>query len=313
MDVSTDRRSIGLIVVFAVWALSAVAHPGSGIATGADGQVYFTYTGSGFYKIDATGALSQLDSTSFHFLAIDEQGTFREKNLPRVPSAEFKVVGDKPGVILASSFPAVVGTDGAFYYPEDKDGAVQLMRVTAKGERSRFATLPAAIETSYEGKQIRAEWIHGLANGPDGTLYYAEKGAVRRVNRNGRVTTVAENISVPDYVRPPSIEDDRVVPALRDLEVATDGTVYVAASACSALVRISPGGEVSVALRAESPWSPSGVAILGEDVYVLEHRYIKADRPIEWNPRVRKLSKDGAATIVAEVDKSSVATSNKRD
>jgi hypothetical protein len=87
---------------------------------------------------------------------------------------------------------------------------------------------------------------------------------------------------------------------LRGLDVARDGTIYVAASACGALLKISKDGKVSVALRSADSWSPTGVAVSGGDLYVLEYLYV-AGGPKEWVPRVRKVSADGKATVVASV------------
>ena len=90
-------------------------------------------------------------------------------------------------------------------------------------------------------------------------------------------------------------------PALRGLDVAPDGAIYVAASACSALLKITPKGAVSVVLRAEDAWSPTGVAVSGDDLYVLEYLHIKAERREDWIPRIRKLSRGGTASVIATV------------
>jgi formylglycine-generating enzyme required for sulfatase activity len=85
--------------------------------------------------------------------------------------------------------------------------------------------------------------------------------------------------------------------------VAADGTVYVAASACSAVLKITPEGTVSVVLRATDGWSPQGVAVAGDTLYVLEYNYVATDRREDWLPRVRKLAPDGTASVIAQVEK----------
>lgn len=146
-------------------------------------------------------------------------------------------------------------------------------------------------------------WIHGLAAGPDGSLYYAEQAAVRRIAADGTVSVVAEKITVPDCVHPEAVPDDRIGPGLRDLDVAADGTVYVAASACCALLKIAPDGAQSVVLRGDNSWSPTGVVVSKGDIYVLEYRYIPAGRREEWVPRVRKISQNGEVTTLATVER----------
>jgi hypothetical protein len=164
---------------------------------------------------------------------------------------------------------------------------------------------------SYTGRPVEAEWVWGLADGPGGSLYYTEKHAVRRVAADGTVTTIAENVVVPDCEHPPAVTESHLEPGLYGLDVAADGTVYVAASACSALLKIMPDGVVSVALRGTGGWSPQGVAVAGDTLYVLEFNYIKASEREDWMPRVRKVTPDGTATIIAEITKPMRAAAKK--
>jgi hypothetical protein len=177
------------------------------------------------------------------------------------------------------------------------------MRLAPSGDPHVFATLPIAVEMQRDGKAVPVPWIHGLAAGPNGSLYYAERDAVRRIAPDGTVLLVAGKITVPGCVHPPAATEQHLGPALRGLDVAPDGTVYVTASACCALLRISPGGSVSVVLRGSDAWSPMGVAISGGDLYVLEYRYIEADRREDWLPRVRKVSRDGRVAVIATVER----------
>ena len=95
----------------------------------------------------------------------------------------------------------------------------------------------------------------------------------------------------------------RLGPALRGLDVASDGTVYVAASACSAVLKIAPDRSASVVLRASDAWTPTGVAISGDDLYVLEYRYIESERREDWLPRVGKVTRDGKVSTIAAVER----------
>ena len=88
-------------------------------------------------------------------------------------------------------------------------------------------------------------------------------------------------------------------PALRGLAVDSDGTVYAAAVGCHRVVRITPDGKVEVVLKAERPWSPTGVALHGGDVYVLEYTNANGGPADGWTPRVRKLARDGRVTTLA--------------
>jgi hypothetical protein len=234
-------------------------------------------------------------------MAIDHRGGLTDRDMPRSTGGELPVVGPDPTLILSSDYPIAVGPDGALYYPKPGDGGLRVMRQAPGGRPMTFATLPPVIEVGPDGKAAAVPWIHGLTAGPDGSLYYAERNAVRRIAADGTVSLVAGNISVPRCERPPAANDDRLGPGLRGLDVTAEGTIYVAASACSALLKITPKGAVSVVLRAEDAWSPTGVAVSGDDLYVLEYRHIKAERREEWIPRIRKLSRGGTASVIATV------------
>lgn len=302
----TNHFGILLFVVlahFAFTAFSASAHPGSGITVNSQGEVYFVHTGVGVFKVDREGRMVRYAEPGFHFMILDSEGRFALQRWPRFPDGEIRTAGTSPTLLLASSFPLVIGSDGALYYPQaGDDHQVRVMRVAPSGPPVAFATLPTAMEIGPDGKPLRAQWIHGLAAGRDGTLYYSEQSAVRRIGPDGSVSLVADASTVPDCDRPSGMSGGPHGPLLRGLDVAPNGTLFVAASGCSAVLKITPTGAVSVVLRASDAWSPTGVAMAGNDLYVLEFRYIKVKRAEEWLPRVRKVSQDGTVTVVATVN-----------
>src|SRR5947209_11742147 len=95
-------------------------------------------------------------------------------------------------------------------------------------------------------------------------------------------------------------------PYLRGLAVTEEGTVYAAVTGCRCVVKLTPEGKVETVLIAEKPWAPTGVAVRGKDVFVLE--YTNTDQPKGWAPRVRKLGPDGKVAILA-----TVASAEKED
>jgi sugar lactone lactonase YvrE len=259
--------------------------------------VYFIDTGKGIWRIDAQGRLAQREGPAFHWLAIDAGGRFARTRLPSSPDAEMKAVGADPTLIVSSDFPVTVGRDGALYYPEPGSGGrLQIFRVAPSGARTVFATLPAATESGP------LQWLNGIAAGPDGSIYYTENQAIRRINPRGTLSTVASKVTVPGCVRPPGWEAP-LGSDLRGLAVASDGTVFVAASGCGAVLKIEARGKISTILRADPPWSPTAVAVAGKAVYVLEYLHTASDNRREWLPRVKKVSPGGAAVLVATIER----------
>jgi hypothetical protein len=170
---------------------------------------------------------------------------------------------------------------------------VRIVNIAPSGATSARALLPPM----QSGGRV-ATWINGLAAGPNNFVYYTEDRAVRKIDPAGRVSTVAEIASVAGCEAIPGIGAE-AQPNLRGLAVAADGTVYVAASGCGAVLKITPRGTVTKILQASSPWSPTGVAVAGGEVFVLEYLHTASSNRREWLPRVRKLARDGSVVTLA--------------
>jgi hypothetical protein len=282
-----------------VLASAALAHPGSGIAIDRQGRVFFVDTGVGVWVVERDGALHRHDGPAFHWMTIDPASRFGDTRFTHLPSSDMRAVGRDPMVLLSSDYPITVGSDGALYFPEPgADRRLHLVRMQPSGERSDLALLPA----ESDGGPL--QWLNGVAAGADGSIYYSENASVRRIDARGAITTVAGRIEVPGGERVPGMPEE-LGPMLRGLAVSGDGTVYVAASACRALVEIGADGAIVVRLRAEAPYSPTAVAVEGAAVYVLEYTHT-ADEPRDrkvWVPRVRRLAPDGAVTLVVEIER----------
>jgi len=273
---------------------AAAAHPGSGIVVDHQGQVYFADTGGGVLRIDRDGSLKLHSGSMFHWLAIDYTSRFATARALSTASGQITAVGTQPTLVLSSDFPVTIGGDGALYYPELAGDVLRIMRVDAAAHRSVRATLP-------HGNGRRAlRWLNGLAAGPDGSLYYTDDTSVSKVDASGQVSTVAQGFTIPDCSPIPA-SDEASTPYLRGLDVAPDGTVYVAASGCGAVLKITARGVVTPILRAVSPWSPTAIALAGGDIYVLEYLHTANENRKEWLPRVRKRSPDGTIHELAAV------------
>lgn len=270
-----------------------MAHPGAGIAVDRLGQVYFLDTGSGLWKIDARGTLSHLSGTLFHWLAVDENNRFANTQLPSGALGEIQRVGTNPTVLISSDYPIEVGQDGNLYYPSGSAGNLQIMRMTPSGAKSVVATLPTAVNAQP------LPHIGGIIAGTDGSLYYTEDTAIRRIDAQGRVSTVA---TVRALVNGPTIPGVDQHPYLRGLAVDARGVMYVADSGDARALKITPGGRITTLVQTQSPWSPTAITVFGSDVYVLEFLHTARDVRRDWLPRIRKIASDGKSTIIATID-----------
>jgi hypothetical protein len=266
------------------------AHPGSGIVVDRLGQVYFVDTGSGLWKIDTRGVLVKITAPRFHWMTLDANDRFANARLASGPAGEITRIGAAPTLLLASDYPLAIGRDENLYYPSrHRDGtAVDVLRVEPSGQSSILAT-------------VRLPYLNGLAAAPDGSLYFTENSAIRRIDSRGAASTLVQDVALSRCPRIPGNEPND--PLLRGLAVDSAGSVFVAASGCGSLLKVTPSGQISTLLQLEAPWSPTAVALFHGDIYVLEYLHTDVEDRVQWVPRVRRIKADGTSAIIATVNR----------
>ena len=289
-------RFLYCLLVSTQISTAALAHPGSGIVVDKNGQVYFTDTGKGIWKIDSGGRLEYIPGSRFHWMTIDPMGYFAGS--PKSFGQYFERVTaqqSKPALIMCSDFPLVVNSDGNMYYANTRHDAASIIRRSPEGKESVLAT-----------DKIFA-FVNGIAVGPDSVIYVTESSdphanTVRRISKNGKITVIATYKG--------KMRDDtplETTPAYcRGLCIDASGTIYVAATGSRSVLKITPDGKQSVLLEEQSPWMPTGVAIDKGSIYVLEwHDVPAAQLEIReaWIPRVRKIGPDGTISTLVTISR----------
>lgn len=274
-------------------APAASAHPGASIHVTRDGRIFFVDTGGGIFVVERNGRLVRQPGPGYHWFALDDASRLAKTPWPRIPGADMVSVGRDPTLVLSSDFPVVVGHDGALYYPEaDGDAHWRIIRVAPSGARSTHARFPSGKRADGSPASV-----NGLAAADDGALYFTQDRSVQRIDAQGRVHTVASDIRVPECARIPGVEA-QVGPYLRGLDVAPNGTVFVASAGCGAVLMVSPAGRVSTVLRTTPPYSPTAVAVAKGTIVVLEYLHTDSDDRREWVPRVRRITRGGEVETV---------------
>ncbi len=297
MRTSFGVRTLIILIVCVLSGVNAFAHPGSGIVVDRDGNVFFTDTGKGIWKIDKRGKLTYMPAQKFHWLAIDEFGYFAES--PKNFGEWFERVtplSSKPTLMMCSDFPLVFNKDGNMYYADTRPGSTRIVRRTPNGKETVIVT----------GKMFQN--INGIASGWDGYFYVTEAGntnasTIRKITMDGKISIIASYVG---KVSGNNLPLETVPSYCRGLAVDSLGIVYVAATGSRSVLKITPQGKVTTILEEPSPWTPTGIAVFRGEVYVLEwHDVAEADleKRIAWIPRVRKIRLDGKVTTLATVSR----------
>lgn len=289
-------------------ASSAHAHEGWGIVVDRAGAVYFAdIPANAVWKVSKGKVEKVAANKHSHALVLDPSGALYGTN-PHLTLPIRSVWRRAPDGSLADLLPPTENLPlGLQSFTRDHAGniysasawnarapEVVLLRRSPDGAISRVAG-GAVGHADGVGPQARFLGIDGMAWGPYGLLYLTDGPYVRRVGPDGSVTTLGEG----------PITERRWDEDLLGIAVDAGGNVSVADHAGRRIVRITPTGKVSTALTTGSIWTPTGVAVAADGLYVLEHLRlplaILGDLAVGPYLRVRKVSPDGEATVLARL------------
>lgn len=298
----------------------AQAHPAWGIAVDRQGQVYFSDLKT-IWKVDAQGRLSVFragNDRHTHELNIDEAGNLYGVDNSYDPATQrFFIALWKMtpaggfSYLLAPTDNPPKGIsiwrdrDGNMYSVEQNN---QLKHETLLWRRTLSENVSVLAGGSYgyadgKGSQAKFSNIIGMAFGPDNSLYLTDSFSVRKVTMDGTVTTLARNVVAENASGNPAGR----IPLL-GIAVDAQGNVFVADWANQRILKIAPDGQLATLIRAEEPWFPTGVAIRGDDFYILEESHTPAFIPA--GTRVRKLSPDGTVRVLATIGENGVPSAS---
>jgi len=284
------------LLLFLFLITKAFAHPGSGIVIDKFGNIFFTDTGKGVWKIDVQGKLTYIPASKFHWMTIDTMGYFAasEKSFGQY-FERVTAQNSKPSLIMCSDFPLVVNKDGSIYFADTRHNSPKIVRRTPGGKESVFVS------------DKIFEFINGIAAGQDGSIYITEASnananTIRKITAYGETSIIATFAGKDDNNSPL----ETVPSYCRGLFVDAEGYIYVAATGSRRVIKISPQGEISTILQEQKPWTPTGVAVFNGEVYVLEWHDVAASLSevrTAYIPRVRKIGVDGKITTLATVSR----------
>ena len=294
-----------LLVLLLTPAAGAWAHPGTGIVVDRSGRVYFTDL-KRIWRWEPGGRLAAVVTGKHsHAIGLDAEGHLEGEHLTYdgqrwwTSSWRFDADGTVRDTVPPQEgfpflFTPAIAPDGARYYTRvdnNRRDVSEIYRRTPDG-RTELLAGGAYGYADGVGREARFGPIGAIAVGPGGDLYVTDEASIRKVTRFGRVTTLARGgrLLKPSFFA--RFFQGRFG-KMMGLAVDPRENVFAANYGGSRVVRVAPSGEVSSVLESGDSWSPSGVALSGPDIYVLE--YGPSD-----SVRVRRLS-FGAVTTLAVV------------
>jgi hypothetical protein len=191
---------------------------------------------------------------------------------------------------------------------KDRDGSTYHVTNYPKREllvlkRTSSGTVTALTGSNNAARKYRQGVPYsagGVAFGRDGAFYFVHGANVSKLTTSGKLIPLARNLVVEN--------GPAGATSLFGIAVDAHGNAFVADYGNQRLLKISPDSQITTVLRAEAPWFPTGVAIRGGELYILEHAHTRTHTPI--GTRVRKLSSDGKVTILATVRENGASAGN---
>jgi len=308
-----DLAAAALLFALSLGVTLAPAHPSSGIVVNQRGAVFFADERRNIiFRIDSDGRLSRwITGKHCHELFLDADGNlygehleylsekagwrssiWRRNNDGEVKDVYGPAAGFPPGLLLDAQ--------GNRYQSNGNDNPNgSHSTITRRLPDGSFVVLAGAARGSRDGRGTQAQLgtVVAMAWGPDRAIYFTEPDALRRVTMEGAVTTLARGFRGPD-------DSDLPTQRLWGLTVDSAGTAYVADYGNRRVLKVTPKGRVSTVLRAEKPWSPTGVALKQEVLFVLEHGFTPPATSL--GPRVRRLAPDGTVAVLTSVSDSTL-------
>jgi hypothetical protein len=198
-------------------------------------------------------------------------------------------------------FTPAVAADGTRYYTRVDNNRRDFSEIHRRTPDGKTELLAGGVYGYADGmgREARFGPIGALAVGPGGSIYVTDLACVRKVAADGRVTTLARGGRLlKSTIAARLLGLGERYGYMMGLAVDSGGNVFAANYGGRRVVRVSPSGHVTSALEQSGPWSPTGVALSGHDLYVLESGTMPGPG---LSVRVRRLSPGGKAAVLAVI------------
>ena len=294
---SHSRAAVAALLLTAV----VLAHPGSGIGIDRQGRIFFVDTGEGVWVVEADGRLRAHDGPAFHWMAIDRASAFGATRLqhtaverhagggPRSHGAPVERLSDRGGrrrrALLRGARAAIVACTWC--------GCRRRVSAATGGVPRRVTACPCSGSTASPRR-------------PDGSIYYSENAAVRRIDAKRRDHDGRERgwwCPTAMLLRGRSPNSRPICAASPSPPTAPSTSPPTAAGRWSGSGPggVSDDGPAPGARPSRRPrWRSAAATSTRSSMCISAGS--REDRK-EWVPRVRKLAADGSVSLVVAIDR----------
>lgn len=256
-------------------AVPAAAHPGVGIVMDRRGNVFYTDLVH-VWRIAPDGRKSiAVRDVHTHELDIDSAGNLFGEDSEFLGGERWRhrVWRRAPDGRVTDVIPWRDGFFREYGFVRDRAGAMYWVPCPERRCTIRKRTPDGRTTTVGPGVRFNHN-INWIAAGPRGSVWVVDGEDLRRVDAQGRISTVA-----------------RVGPMMMGMWPDAQGGVYVAVFGTRSIVRVGADGRMQTVARTPAPWAPSGVMVAPNgDLWMLEYSTSN-------EARVRRIARGGRVTI----------------
>jgi hypothetical protein len=293
--------------------LSAAARANSlaSVVVASNGDVYFSdYVRDKIWKVDAAHAVSAaLSNVHTYHLVRDADGVIYGENRPQRGDASIwrlEPDGRRDEVFRSVRRGQAASYQGTLFTIDPRGSLLYLKdcQIVRLGDDGGLipVTRQRCLGSAWTDDARIYGHLHGsMAWDGAGTLYFSDGRTIRRVAPDGAVTTLAgASTTLFADPRPGEERFDK----LMGLAIDRHGIVFAADQRRRVILRFEPDGKAIVVAKLGMFWSPIGLAVSGDEVYVLVNLRLPTPGFLAGaigNPTLQKISRGGRISTIATV------------
>lgn len=238
------------------------------LALGGDGLVFFEH-------VTPDGSVASLWS-------LDPRGTVREVLPPR----------RRPDPAAYEGTVFAVGGANELFFLRD----CQIVRGAAGGAPRAWAGASCG-DVGWKDDKVRYGHLHGsVAWGSGGAMYFSDSRTIRRVSRDGVVTTLDGRRA---DLFGSALRGEPAYERIMGLAADFGGNLYFALRDDRTIRRVSPDGKTATIARIGGSWTPTGLTFGNGALYAVAEPRLPPTRALLGRARLLRISGSGRIEVLA--------------